>query len=64
MEWVFKQEPAEPSRWRWMCVAEGTRETLKMSQLPFKTLDECVRDAEKHGYTAWNEHSPAYPSKT
>jgi len=51
VEWVFKQEPGEPNRWRWMCVAEGTRETLKMSQVPFKTMDECVRDAEKHGYT-------------
>ena len=54
MEWVFKQEPGEPNRWRWIRVAEGTRETLKMSQLPFKTMDECVRDAGKHGYSSAN----------
>lgn len=51
MQWEFKHEPGEPSRWRWNCVAEGTRETLRMSQIPFKTREECVRDAEKHGYT-------------
>lgn len=50
MQWEFKQEPGETNRWRWKCVAAGTRETLKTSQLPFKTLDECVRDAEKYGY--------------
>ena len=51
MHWEFKHEPGEPSRWRWRCVAEGTRETLRMSQLPFKTREECILDAEKHGYT-------------
>jgi hypothetical protein len=50
MHWEFKQEPGEKNRWRWRQVAAGTRETLKMSQLPFKTVEECVRDAEKHGY--------------
>jgi hypothetical protein len=51
MQWEFKHEPGEPNRWRWKCVAEGTRETLRMSQIPFKTREECIRDAEKHGYT-------------
>ena len=51
MHWEFKHEPCEPNRWRWKCVADGTRETLRMSQIPFKTREECVRDAEKHGYT-------------
>ena len=55
MQWEFKQEPGEKNRWRWQCVADGTRETLKMSQLPFKTLEECVRDAEKHGYVRGDE---------
>jgi len=55
MQWEFKQERGEPNRWRWQCVGDGTRETLKMSQLPFKTLEECVRDAEKHGYIAGDE---------
>ena len=50
MQWVFQQERGEPNRWRWKCVADGTRETLKMSQLPFKTREDCVQDAEKHGY--------------
>jgi len=50
MHWEFKQEPGETNRWRWRCVADGTRETLRMSQLPFKTMQECVRDAEKYGY--------------
>jgi hypothetical protein len=52
MQWEFKQERGETNRWRWRCVAEGTRETLKMSQLPFKTREECMRDAEKYGYVA------------
>ena len=52
MQWEFMQERGETNRWRWRCVAEGTRETLKMSQLPFKTVEECVRDAEKYGYVA------------
>ena len=51
MHWEFKHEPGEPNRWRWMCVANGTRETLRMSQVPFKTREDCIRDAEKHGYT-------------
>ena len=36
MQWVFQQERGEPNRWRWKCVADGTRETLKMSQLPLR----------------------------
>jgi hypothetical protein len=35
MESKFERERGEPNRWRWQCVADGTRETLKMSQLPF-----------------------------
>jgi hypothetical protein len=50
MEWKFEHERGEPTRWRWKCVADGTRETLRMSQVPFKSREECVRDAEKHGY--------------
>lgn len=56
MEWVFKQEPSEPNRWRWICVAEGTRETLRVSQLPFKTMPECVADARRHGYVGDEQH--------
>lgn len=52
MEWEFKQERGETNRWRWVCVAEGTRETLRMSQVPFKTIEDCIRDAEKYGYVA------------
>ena len=52
MQWEFKQERGETNRWRWRCVAEGTRETLKMSHVPFKTREECMRDAEKYGYVA------------
>ncbi len=58
MHWEFKQERGETHRWRWRCVAEGTRETLRMSQLPFKTMEECVRDAEKYGYVA-RDHPPS-----
>jgi hypothetical protein len=52
MQWVFEQERGETNRWRWKCVADGTRETLKMSPMPFKTLEACMRDAEKYGYVA------------
>ena len=52
MEWEFKQERGEPNRWRWQCVVEGTRQTLRMSQLSFKTYEECVRNAEKYGYVS------------
>jgi hypothetical protein len=50
MHWEFKQEPGETNRWRWKCVEDGTRETLKMSQIPFKTREDCVRDAQRRGY--------------
>ena len=58
MHWVFEHERSEPTRWRWKCVADGTRETLRMSQLPFKTREDCIRDAEKHGYTSANPQPP------
>jgi hypothetical protein len=50
MQWEFEHERGEPNRWRWKTVAEGTRETLRMSQLSFRTREECIRNAEKHGY--------------
>jgi hypothetical protein len=55
MQWIFEQERGEKNRWRWKCVADGTRETLKMSPLPYKTREECVRDAQKYGYVAPQE---------
>jgi hypothetical protein len=61
MLWEFRHEPGEPTRWRWMCVAQGTRETLRMSQMPFKTKEECIRDAAKHGYTGAGLESGAAP---
>ena len=61
MEWEFKQERGETNRWRWKCVAEGTRETLRMSQLPFKTYEDCVRDAEKYGYVGATPPREATP---
>jgi hypothetical protein len=62
MHWEFKHEAGEPNRWRWMCVARGTRETLRMSQIPFRTREDCIRDAEKHGYTI-PEPPPEAPAR-
>jgi hypothetical protein len=52
MRWEFKQEPGEPHRWRWQCIDETLGSTLKVSPVPFRTLSECIKDAEKHGYIA------------
>ena len=52
MRWEFKQEPAEPNRWRWQCAEPDTGSILKMSQVPFKSRDECIEDAKKNGYKA------------
>jgi hypothetical protein len=49
MRWEFKQEPGEIHRWRWQYV-DAAGSVLKMSPVLFKTLLDCVRDAEKNGY--------------
>jgi hypothetical protein len=50
MRWEFKQEPGETHRWRWQYVDADTGSVLKMSPVLFRTLFDCVRDAEKNGY--------------
>jgi hypothetical protein len=50
MRWEFKQERGEANRWRWQCADSDIGSVLRMSQLPFKTRDECIEDAAKNGY--------------
>ena len=52
MRWEFKQEPRAPHRWRWQRVDSESGSVSMISDALFKTLQECVRDAEKNGYVA------------
>jgi hypothetical protein len=50
MRWEFKQEPGTTHRWRWQCVDPRTGSVLTISQDLFRTLLDCVRNAEVNGY--------------
>jgi hypothetical protein len=50
MGWEFKQEPGAMHRWRWQYIDTRTGSVLKISATLFRTLLECVHDAEKNGY--------------
>jgi len=47
--WRFVTD--DGSRWRWE--REEATGTIKRSKPPFALLEECVKDASKHGFGAW-----------
>jgi hypothetical protein len=58
MGWEFKQEPSAKNRWRWQHVDHDTGSVLKISRVCFRTLYECVKDAEINGYMPRGRSGP------